>query len=63
MRIVGINYTNIVPHITFKGNDNKKTFLKPEADEFVRSTGSLNITKLKEVIKPNIIDVDNHDEL
>ena len=49
MRIVGINYTNIVPHITFKGNDNKKTFLKPEADEFVRSTGSLNITKLKEM--------------
>lgn len=49
MRIFGINQINIVRPISFSGNESKKPSLKPQADEFVRSTGSLNITKLKEM--------------
>lgn len=49
MRIVGINYHNIIKPISFNGNRKKTLDVKPEADEFVRSTGSLNITKIKEM--------------
>ncbi len=49
MRIIGINCTNIVKPISFNGNNKKQLSVIPEADEFVRSTGSLNITKLKEM--------------
>ena len=49
MRILGINQTQNLKHINFNGNESKKLHINSGTDEFVRSTGSLNITKLKEM--------------
>ena len=49
MRILGINQTQNLKHINFNGNESKKLHINSGTDEFVRSTDSLNITKLKEM--------------
>lgn len=49
MRVIGINSIYDITHIGFRGNENKRFADKPQADEFVKSTGSLNIAKLKEM--------------
>jgi len=49
MRIQGFNIINSVPQINFQAGEKRPKIQPPQADEFVRSTGSLNIAKLKEM--------------
>lgn len=49
MRILGLSHANIIRPIGFNGSEPQKPKSKPQVDEFVRSTGTLNIAKMKEM--------------